>query len=63
MRIAAIVDCCTAEPHGHDLTSKLQDMKPDAARRITRHDRLNTVIAGRDHQSRALWAPSHGAAR
>ena len=63
MQIAAIADCCTLEPSGHDLTSKLQDMTPEAPQRITRHDRLNAVIAGQEQQSRARWAPSRGAAR
>jgi len=63
MRIAAIADRCIVEPSGHDLTSSLQDMKPEAPQRITRRSRMNAVIAGRDQQSRASWALSRGAAR
>ena len=63
MRIAAIAGCCTVEPSVHDLTGRLQDMTPEAPQRITRHDRLNAVIARHEQQSRARWAPSRGAAR
>jgi len=63
MQIAAMVDRCTVEPSGHDLTNRLQDIQPGAPQRITRRGSLNAFIAGQDQLSRAPWAPSRGAAR
>lgn len=62
MQIAAMVDRCTLEPSGHDLTSKLRDIELEAPQRITRQGSLTPVITG-DQQSRVPWAPSRESAR